>query len=172
MHDYFTESQLSATKGLKYGQSRESKLLMTEKWTMYARARRAQTAGARHPRNEATNASKPKWQRMVDEGRRNLSDRFAPIEPQALATPEEIASLRWRAAERGLALDESYLNELLPYSNGIAVNGMGIPGALLDPRPRAMDDFVGYNERKSFRPLVLALSSAARGLLFANRRSG
>jgi len=49
------------------------------------------------------------------------------------ATPEEIASLRRRAAERRLTLDQHYLNAFLPYSNGIVINGLSIPGAQLTP---------------------------------------
>ena len=93
------------------------------------------------------NVSELTWQQLIDAAnKRDVKRGDAPTQP---ATDQEIASLRRRAAECGLAVDDGFL-AFLRYANGIVYNGLTIPRAELDPSRQSIDDFVIYNDRKSF----------------------
>src|ERR1035441_4430199 len=96
------------------------------------------------------NALKPGWQRLVDEAnRQNVESGETPTRP---ATEEQIVSLRRRASEHELAVNEDFLT-FLRYANGIVHNGLTVPRAGLNPDPntcKGLDDFVIYNDRTSF----------------------
>lgn len=86
---------------------------------------------------------KADWQKLIDVASR--ADIESGESPSLPATDEEIDSLRQRAAQNGLKLDEDFVT-FLRYTNGFGFNGLTIPGAELDP---GYHDFVSYNVRQS-----------------------